>query len=86
MPLLMQFEIGMSINRYLPPTGTAGLLRIEVNGASRVPRPPPRISATAFDIIDFISLEFSFLNRSIGANDAAFVESIRSGRDERKTL
>ena len=70
----MQFDIGMSINRYLPPTGTAGLLRIEVKGASRVPRPPPRISATAFCIGVFISLELHFLNVLIGANRAAFVE------------
>ena len=70
----MQFEIGMSINRYLPPTGTAGLLRIEVKGASLVPLPPPRISATAFDIFVFISLELNFLKASIGANRAGFVE------------
>src|SRR4051794_23341297 len=42
-PLLMQLEIGMSISRYLPATGTAGLERAFVSGYSRVPRPPPRI-------------------------------------------
>src|SRR3954451_24452508 len=40
----MQFEIGMSINRYFPAIGTAGLLRDLVSGKRRVPRPPPRIS------------------------------------------
>src|SRR5688572_6459116 len=39
----MQLEIGMSISRYLPATGTAGLARSLVSGYSRVPRPPPRI-------------------------------------------
>src|SRR6266542_2191443 len=41
--LLMQLLIGMSIRRYLPPIGTAGLERSMVRGYSRVPRPPPRI-------------------------------------------
>src|SRR5205823_4409563 len=41
--LLMQLEIGMSIRRYLPATGTAGLERCLVSGWRRVPRPPPRI-------------------------------------------
>src|SRR5262245_37584896 len=42
-PLLMQLLIGMSIRRYLPAMGTAGLLRSIVNGNRRVPRPPPRM-------------------------------------------
>src|SRR5262245_20244893 len=37
----MQFEIGMSTRRYLPPSGTAGLARSLVRGNSRVPAPPP---------------------------------------------
>ena len=41
MPLL----IGMSIRRYLPPMGTAGLERERVSGKRRVPRPPPRMVA-----------------------------------------
>src|SRR5690606_12141627 len=41
---LMQFDTGMSINRYLPATGTAGFERGSVNGYSRVPAPPPRIT------------------------------------------
>ena len=41
---LIAFEIGMSISLYFPATGTAGLLRRIVNGASREPRPPPRIN------------------------------------------
>ncbi len=41
-PLLMQFESGISIKRYLPASGTAGFDRYLVKGKSRVPRPPPR--------------------------------------------
>jgi hypothetical protein len=43
--LLMQLEMGMSMSRYLPATGTAGLDRDLVSGNSRVPRPPPRMRA-----------------------------------------
>src|SRR5712691_10883757 len=43
---LMQFEIGISTRRYFPPTGTAGFERCCVNGKSRVPAPPPRITAS----------------------------------------
>src|SRR3954469_14850716 len=50
-PEWMQFEIGMSIRRYLPAIGTAGLLRDLVSGKSRVPRPPPRISAMTRGIV-----------------------------------
>src|SRR5262249_52970110 len=42
-PLLMQLLMGMSISRYLPAIGTAGLLRSMVKGNRREPRPPPRI-------------------------------------------
>src|SRR3954454_23262721 len=41
-PLLMQLLMGMSMSRYLPPMGMAGLLRALVSGYRRVPRPPPR--------------------------------------------
>src|SRR5947208_526189 len=41
----MQLEIGMSMSRYLPATGTAGLDRDRVSGNSREPRPPPRMRA-----------------------------------------
>src|SRR5438132_5540642 len=41
--LLMQLLMGISIRRYLPAMGTAGLLRSCVSGKSRVPRPPPRM-------------------------------------------
>lgn len=44
-PELMQFEMGISTNRYLPPSGTAGLERSLVKGKSRVPWPPPRMTA-----------------------------------------
>src|SRR5947209_5385219 len=39
----MQLLMGMSISRYFPAIGTAGLLRSIVSGYSRVPLPPPRI-------------------------------------------
>jgi hypothetical protein len=43
--------MGMSTSLYFPPIGTAGLLRLEVNGYNLVPAPPPRITATTeFDI------------------------------------
>src|SRR5437867_7144799 len=45
---LMQFETGMSIKRYLPPRGTAGLALCLVSGCSRLPAPPPSISASTF--------------------------------------
>src|ERR1051325_4781414 len=37
----MQFEIGISTSRYLPPSGTAGFERSRVKGKSLVPCPPP---------------------------------------------
>ena len=46
----MQFEIGMSISRYLPASGTAGFERYFVSGYSRVPCPPPKTTATTFFI------------------------------------
>src|SRR5688572_11003582 len=42
----MQFEIGTSTRRYLPPSGTAGFERCAVSGNKRVPAPPPRITAS----------------------------------------
>ena len=50
-PEWMQFDIGISISRYLPAIGTAGLLRDLVSGNSRVPRPPPRISEITRGVI-----------------------------------
>src|SRR5687767_9916520 len=46
-PELMQFEIGTSTRRYLPANGTAGFERWPVSGKSRVPAPPPRMTAIA---------------------------------------
>jgi hypothetical protein len=48
MLLLMQLEIGLSTNLYLPAMGTAGLLRVAVKGYSLDPAPPPKITAIAF--------------------------------------
>ena len=45
-PEWMQLDTGISISRYFPAIGTAGLLRDLVSGKRRVPRPPPRISET----------------------------------------
>src|SRR5688572_17973766 len=45
-PELMQLEIGTSTSRYFPASGTAGLERWLVRGNSRVPAPPPRITAS----------------------------------------
>src|SRR5262249_27209932 len=45
-----QLLIGMSINRYLPPIGTAGFDRLNVSGNRRVPRPPPRMIANTSSI------------------------------------
>src|SRR5438874_1465166 len=42
----MQLEIGMSTSRYFPASGTAGLARSFVKGKSRVPAPPPIITAS----------------------------------------
>src|SRR5688500_963962 len=41
----MQFEIGISTSRHFPARGTAGLARSFVSGNSRVPAPPPMITA-----------------------------------------
>src|SRR5436305_1176718 len=43
---LMQFEIGISTRRYLPPRGTAGFDLCSVRGERRDPAPPPRITAS----------------------------------------
>src|SRR5450759_4888578 len=42
---LIQLLMGMSIRRYLPAIGTAGLERSLVSGYSRLPFPPPIITA-----------------------------------------
>src|SRR6202051_4080418 len=47
---LRQLLIGISTNRYLPPSGTAGLARSLVRGNSRVPAPPPMIMASVFSV------------------------------------
>ena len=52
----MQFEIGMSMSRYLPAIGTAGLLRDFVSGNKRVPRPPPRIRQITLGISSLLPL------------------------------
>src|SRR6185503_4112018 len=53
---LMQLEIGMSTSRYLPANGTAGLDRSLVSGNSRVPAPPPIITASTLLVLGDIRL------------------------------
>src|ERR1041385_5470070 len=48
---LMQFEIGTSTRRYLPPSGTAGLERSRVSGNRRLPAPPPRMTASKLFLV-----------------------------------
>src|SRR5258708_22219505 len=43
-PEFRQLLMGMSISRYLPAMGTAGLERCTVGGNRGEPRPPPRIT------------------------------------------
>src|ERR1700748_3479448 len=51
MPECRQFEIGISTRRYLPAIGTAGFERVVVNGASRLPWPPPRTMHITLEVI-----------------------------------
>ncbi len=44
-PLLTQLLKTMSMMRYGPPKGTAGLARSRVSGYSRSPCPPPKTTA-----------------------------------------
>src|SRR5215210_5223816 len=55
---LMQFETGMSMSRYLPPSGTAGFERSSVRGDRRVPAPPPRMTARMFGLFGAIAYTF----------------------------
>ena len=48
---LIQFEIGMSTNLYLPAIGTAGLDLDSVNGYNLEPWPPPNIMANTLFFI-----------------------------------
>src|SRR6185503_13775458 len=49
----MQLEMGMSTNRYLPASGTAGLARSRVSGNNRVPCPPPMMmESTLLVLVD----------------------------------
>jgi len=54
----MQLLIGMSISRYLPASGTAGLALIFVNGYKRDPFPPPRIMASTL-FMNELSINYS---------------------------
>src|SRR5262245_53076175 len=43
------------MSRYFPPIGTAGFDRIRVSGKSRLPAPPPRMSANTLRIESNVS-------------------------------
>src|SRR5208282_5604256 len=49
----MQLLRGMSISRYMPPKGTAGLDRSSVSGISRVPLPPAMMTVSTSFIDTF---------------------------------
>ena len=52
---LIQFEIGISTNRYFPAIGTAGLDLFSVSGYNRDPWPPPKmILKTLLFIISYL--------------------------------
>src|SRR5215211_4424035 len=68
---LMQFETGMSMSRYLPPSGTAGFERSSVRGDRRVPAPPPRITARMFGFLGGIAHTFpDFFGKLFGVSIA----------------
>jgi hypothetical protein len=48
----MQLLIGISTSRYFPASGTAGFERSFVSGKSRVPAPPPMMTASVFSAMD----------------------------------
>src|ERR1043165_7760213 len=58
---LMQFDTGISMRRYLPPSGTAGLACRRVSGNKRWPTPPPKMIATTW----FMSMMSFSLQRTI---------------------
>src|SRR5712671_4656141 len=53
---LMQLEIGISTNRYLPASGTAGFERSLVSGNRRLPCPPPIITESTLPTVGAIRL------------------------------
>jgi hypothetical protein len=57
MALLIQLEIGISTNLYLPAIGTAGLLLVEVKGYNLLPAPPPNTIA----MTDLLSINVLFI-------------------------
>src|SRR5688500_6680347 len=63
-PELIQFEIGTSTRRYLPASDTAGLARSRVSGKSRVPAPPPRMTANIRFMLTILAYRGSGLNSS----------------------
>jgi hypothetical protein len=60
-PEFRQFEMGISTSLYLPAMGTAGLLRLVVNGCNLVPAPPPKIT----DNICLLMILFWFIDFKI---------------------
>ena len=54
----IQFEIGISTNRYLPAIGTAGLDLEFVNGYNLDPCPPPKIMEITLFFFAFILVSY----------------------------
>src|SRR5689334_19124592 len=79
-PELIQFEMGMSTNRYFPAIGTAGFERLAVRGYRRVPAPPPRMTAiTCLLICNFFcpSSWFFILCAVVGSQGDFFLKVIQ---------
>jgi hypothetical protein len=57
--------MGMSINRYFPAMGTAGLARILVKGYRRLPAPPPRMIAKTRFTKNYLSTANSLPKSSV---------------------
>src|SRR5712692_10027493 len=80
--------MGISIKRYLAPSGTAGFARSLVKGYSRVPAPPPKIMANTRFTSNLCGTRLSSLAISVGYPSLAAesmqrsaVKSTRLGRD-----
>src|SRR5882672_6078981 len=75
---LMQFEIGTSTRRYLPPRGTAGFDRSRVKGCRRLPAPPPRITANKLRL-EAIRVGAKDIGKGVGVSrvrDNQFVDTL----------
>src|ERR1700682_3099046 len=78
----MQFESVMSMMRYIPPNGTAGLARSRVSGHRRSPWPPARSTPMASRISDMGLAPRTCLYERVNSNSIceAKHKQCRSGR------